>query len=313
LSPSAPSQPEQAQGWRTLVRGGLAASAPAVVALAGLVSSSAVDLLNTFGLGRLGLAAAGVLAICLGWLLAKGRWWAGAPTLVAAGGAAVVFAYKFARPLAAYIGANPVGGLGDLTTPLIMLSPALVVVVLCVGLFMAVLKAMRAARAIGPRPVARAAWGVLAVWLVLLAGDAVYQQWGWQMLRSPSDLVVRLCSDRPGVPAQARRMLLAQGREAVPALVEGLSSGDSGLGCLRRQSTAVLAALGPAAVPGLLEAAREGSRAALAGLQAVDDPRAAGPLLELYRSPAPERDPQFELELKDTIRQLNPTLSLGPG
>jgi hypothetical protein len=310
--PPRPGTPE-ADTWRTLVRGGLAASAPAVVALAGLISASSVGLLNTFGLGRLGVAAAGVLSVCLGWLLAKGRWWAGVPTLAAAAAGAVVFSYKFARPFAAYLSANPVQGLGDLTSPLVMLSPALVVVVLCVGLCLAVFKGVRAAREVGPRPVGRAAWGVLLVWLVLLAGDAAYQHWGWRAVQAPSDLVVRLCSDRPAVAAQARRLLLAQGEEAVPALLEGMASGDSGLGCLRRGSAEVLSDLGPAAVPGLLEAAREGSRAALDGLQAVGDPRAAAPLLEIYRTPDPERDVQFELELKNTIRQLNPTLRLAPG
>jgi hypothetical protein len=294
--------------FKTLMRSALAVSAPAVVVFTALISASAVSILQTAHVSRLGLAAAGVLALGLGFLLWRGRWWAGLPTMALAAAAAITFAYKFARPMAAYLSANPINSLGDLWHPLLILSPSLVVVVICVALVMASYKGMRLAKAVGPRPVSKKAWIVLWLWLALLGGDLVYQQAGWRLLKSPGDLVVRLC--QPSVRGEAQQLLLQQGVKAVPSLLEGMAAKDYDLSCLRNGSLQVLTAMGTTAVNPLLEAVKTGSLEALTALQAINDPRVAGPLLNIYRTPKPKSSPEFQLQLRQTIKKLNPALNL---
>lgn len=294
---------------KTLLRSALAVSAPAVVAFVAFISANSVDLLQTVSLSRWGVAAVGVLAVSLGHLLWRGRWWAGLPTLAAALAASLYFAFKFARPMAAYLTANPINSLDEVLHPLVMLSPSLVVVVVCVALFMASLKGVRLARELGPRPVGKGAWIILGVWLAVLAGDFAYQQAGWRLVKSPDDLVVRLC--QPADRGEAEQLLLQRGPAAVPALVEGLAAADAGLACMRQGSMAVLTAMGPAAAPALVDAVASGKQEALRALAAINDPRAAGPLLEVYRAEPPKGGPEFQMQLRDTIHKLNPALNLG--
>lgn len=301
--------PEQSssdvQQFKILLRSSLAASAPAVVVFTLLITANAVDILKTWHMGRLGLAAAGVLSIGLGFLLWRGRWWAGLPTMAAAGLAALYFAYMFARPMAAYLAAND---FRDIFQALIMLSPQLVLAVLCIGLCMLILKGVRLARELTPRPVGNGAWILLGLWLALLAGDLVYQQAGWRLFKSPGDLVVRLC--QPQVRGEVKGLLLEQGAKAVPSLLEGMVASDHDLECLRNGSLEVLTAMGSAAVEPLLAAAKEDNLQALIALQAINDPRAARALLDIYRNPKPKSDPGFQAQLRKTIKKLNPALNL---
>jgi hypothetical protein len=270
-----------------------------------LITANAVDILQTWHMGRLGMLAAGVVAIGCGFLLWRGRWWAGLPTMAAAGLAALYFAYTFARPMAAYLAAND---FRDIFQAVIMLSPQLVLAVLCIGLFMLILKGVQLARALGSRPVGKGAWILLGLWLVLLGGDLVYQQTGWQIIKSPGDLVVRLC--QPQTHDQARTLLLAQGAESVPSLLEGMAASDYGLECLRQGSLEVLTSMGAVAIEPLLAAAKEDNVQALTALKAINDPRVAGPLLEIFRNPKPKGDPEFQLQLRQTIKKLNPAVNL---
>lgn len=302
--------PEQAapdnKQLKALLRSSLAAAAPAVVVFTVLISSNAVNILQTWHLGRLGMLAAGVLAIGCGFLLWRGRWWAGLPTMAAAGAAGLYFAYMFARPMAVYLSANDSG---DIFQALIILSPQLVLMVICVGLFMLIMKGVRLAKELGTRPVGNKAKIVLGIWLVVLAGDLIYQQAGWQLVKAPGDLVVRLC--QPQAHDQARSLLLEQGAKSVPSLLEGMAASDYGLECLRQGSLEVLLAMGAAAIEPLLDEAKNSENVqALVALQAINDPRAAGPLLEIYRNPKPKGDPEFKLQLRQTIKKLNPALNL---
>ena len=287
--------PEQSssdvQQFKILLRSSLAASAPAVVVFTLLITANAVDILQTWHMSRLGLAAAGVLSIGLGFLLWRGRWWAGLPTMAAAGAAALYFAYMFARPMAAYLAANDFRD-----------------ILLCVGLCMLILKGARLARELGPRPVGNGAWILLGLWLALLVGDLVYQQAGWRMVKSPGDLVLRLC--QPQVRGEVKSLLLEQGVKAVPSLLEGMVASDHDLECLRDGSLEVLTAMGSAAVDPLLAAAKEDNLQALIALQAINDPRAARALLDIYRNPKPKSDPGFQAQLRKTIKKLNPALNL---
>jgi hypothetical protein len=301
--------PEQSaqdtQQLKIILRSSIAAAAPAVVVFTVLITSNAVGLLQTWHMGRLGMLAAGILAIGLGFLLWRGRWWAGLPTMAAAGLAALYFAYMFARPMAAYLSAND---FRDIFQAIIVLSPQLVLAVLCAGLFMLISKGVRLVKNMAPRPVGNKARILLGIWLVVLAGDLIYQQAGWQLIKSPSDLMVRLCQEQNH--DQARSLLLQQGVKAVPSLLEGMAAKDKGLECLRHGSLEVLTAMGAAAVEPLLAAAKDENVQAVIALKAINDPRAAGPLMEIYRNPNPKGDPEFKLQLRRAIKKLNPSLSV---
>jgi len=240
----------------------------------------------------------------------RGRWWAGLPALAAYVLALVYFALKVFRPLSAYFSVNPVEGLHDILSPLMLLSPQLVLVVICIGLGVLVWRAVRVARRLGPRPVSRLAWGLLLVWLLVLGGDYYYQAAGWRWMGDPADYVVRLCSTRPQVRREAREMLARAGVEALPALLAGLATRDVDLECLRRGSLEMIRRLDAAALPGLIAAARRGQAAALAALAALGRPQAARPLLELYRNPPADMHPAFREKLRRTILKLDPTLHL---
>jgi hypothetical protein len=301
--------PEQSsteiQHFKILLRSSLAASAPAVVVFTVLITSNSVDLLQTWHMGRLGMLAVGVLAVGMGFLLWRGRWWAGLPTMVAAGSAALYFAYKFARPMAAYLSAND---FNNLFQPIMMLAPQLVIAVLCIGLCMLIYKGVQLAKQLGPRHVGNGAWILLAIWFALLGGDLLYQEAGWRAIKSPGDLVVRLC--QPHVRDEVKTLLLKQGAKAVPSLLEGMAATDYGLECLRDGSLEVLTAMGSQATDPLLAAAKEDNLQAVIALKAITDPRAAKPLLEIYRNPKKDGDPEFQSELRKTLEKLNPALNL---
>lgn len=295
---------------KSLLRAALAACAPALAAFVTLISTSVVFSLDTAGLGRMGVTAAGVTAACLAYLLWRGRWWAGLPALAIYAWGAAFFLYKFIRPLAAYLAANPVNNLGDLASPLLLLSPSLVLVMICVILGVAVLKGVRLCRVLAPRTVPLAAWGALILWLLILGGDYVYEQAGWRWLKSPTDLVVRLCLPDRDIRKEAQGYLLDLGPDAVPALLAGMAVKDQDLGCMRQGSWAVLYRIGAPARPALLEAARAGSLAAVAALQGLGDRRAAQPLLDIYRDPKRKSSPAFEAALKEAIEKLDPGIHL---
>ncbi len=298
------------QDLKTMLKAALAASFPALVAFVVLISLSVVDIVHYASLDRLGVAAGGVVALALAYLLWRGRWWAGLPSLALCAGGAVVFSLKFLRPLMRYLAVNPVRDFGDLTSPILLLSPALVLVVLCIILGLAIYRGVKLARRLQPRPVPWAAWGILFIWLAVMGGDYIYQQSGWRWFKSPSDLVVRLCSTRPELRREVENYLLEQGADAVPVLLLGMATDDADLDCLRQGCWSVLFRMGPRIMPQLLQAARQGSPEAVLALQGLGDRRAAGPLLQLYRDPKRKFSPQFEQLLKETIHKLNPSLKL---
>ena len=293
-----------------LLRGSLATAAPALAALVTVFSTSAVTLLEVFGLGRWGMAASGVLVLCLSHLLWRGRWWAGLPTLLMALAAGVMFAVKFIRPLSAYMAANPTEGLGDLWQPLMMLSPSLVLVVICLGLVLLVLKGMAAAARSRHHRVSRLAWGLVVIWLLVLAGDWAYQSWAWRSWPEASDLVVRLCSRQSQVNQEAQKLLAQMGPEAAPALLEALGTTDPELECLREGAAKVLAGMGPVMRPALIQAAGACHQGALQVLVEIGDAKAARPLLDIYRRPNLKCPPEYSKKLAQAIGKLDPTLKL---
>lgn len=293
---------------KVLLRGALAASAPGLVPLVAMVSANAVDVQSVVPLDRFGLAAAFVVLISMGYLLWRGRWWAALPAIASAAASMVYFAFKFIRPLIAYLKANTLDNFGDHVWPLMLLTPHLVLVLLSLTVGLVALKGMTTARALGPRHVSPIAWGVVLLWLLLLAGDVVYQQVGWRYIQSPSDMVVRLCLGKPALKAEAEGYLMKMGPEAVPALLEGMATPDPDMNCLRQQSHQVLLKLGSQAAAPLLKAALGGSIEALTVLGERGERQAAAPLLDHYNDPRRKGSPEYDAVIKQTITKLNPTI-----
>lgn len=268
--------PEQLMINKNLVRGGLAAAAPGLPVLVVAFTVEPVDLLQMAGIGQFGLVGLAVVLFTMGYLLRKARWWAGIPALIAAAWAMVYFARSFVRPLNAYLEYNQTAGFTDLIEPLMLLSPQLVIVLISFTLGLVVFKTMRLARGLAPQPVNRYAWIMMAMWLVIMGGDAVYQHSLWQKFGGPRDMVLRLCIGENQEQERMRHLLLNQGAKAAPALIEGLYAGGKSVGattdCMRTASQELLLNLGPAAVPALREAAAKGNKKAAAVLEKIIKP-----------------------------------------
>ena len=84
----------------------LAVAAPALVPLVIIISTDALTMRRLAPLDRWGYLALAVIGITLAYLLWKGRWWAGLPSMAVFALAAVIFAVKAIRPLWAYYQAN---------------------------------------------------------------------------------------------------------------------------------------------------------------------------------------------------------------
>lgn len=304
--------PQDMAKLKVLLRGALAAAAPGLAPLVAMVSINAVDVLTYVPLDRFGLAAAFVVFASLGYLLWRGRWWAGIPALLASIAGMIFFALKFIRPLSAYLKANTIDNLADHLWPLTMLSPSLVFVLVSFTVGLVAYKGMKMSRTLGQRPVSGVAWGVVILWLVLLAGDAVYQQYAWRYVQRPSDMVVRLCLGKPQLKAEVEGYLIKMGGQAVPELLNGMAVRDTGLECMRQSSRQVLVKMGPAVQPELLAAAKAGSLEALAVLAEAGDPRVAEKLLAYYNDPKRKHTPEYDDLLRETISKLNPTIRLKP-
>lgn len=302
--------PEEMANLKVLLIGAMACAAPALVPLVTMVSATAVDVLRQIPLDRFGLAAAFVVLASMGYLLWRGYWWAAIPALASAAASVVFFSWKFIRPLSAYIKANDMSDFGSHIWPLMLLTPHLVLVLLTFTVGLVALKGLRTARQLGPRGISPVAKGVIILWLVLLAGDAVYQHYAWRYMQQPSDMVVRMCIDKPELRTEVQGYLLKMGDEAVPALLEAMATPDPDLSCLRDSSREMLLKMGPAVAPKLLEAAIGGSREALAVLQELGDPRMANRLLEHYHDEKRKRSPEYDELLRQTITKLNPTLKI---
>ncbi len=158
---------------KSMLRGALAAGAPTLVALVVLVSVDPDLVQGATGLGRLGLLSVGVALGVLAYMLMRARWWAGLPALGLMIYSAGLFTWKIVRPLSVYLMANPVDGVSDVLTPLFMLTPGMVLIVISVTLGVAIQRTMAQARRLAPLPVSRHAWVILGIWMALLLADLV--------------------------------------------------------------------------------------------------------------------------------------------
>lgn len=222
----------------------LAAAAPALVPLVILISTDALTMLKITSLDRLGLLAASVVFITLSYLLWKRRWWAGLPALAIFTLAALIFAWKAFRPLWAYYSVNAFNGPAGGFEPLLMISPALVMILLAVLLGRLVFRGIRSSLSAPAQPITLKTWGVLFIWVAVLIGDAAYQEIGWQYVKNPSDLVLRLCLEDPKQQQKAEKYLVDMGEEAFPALLQAVSAPGPTLACLRMRSKELLLRMG---------------------------------------------------------------------
>lgn len=165
-----PGEEEQFRQRKAMFKAIMAAGAPALAGLVALVSTPHI-LQETAGMGPLGLLSVAGMAGVLAYLLWRRRWWAGLPAFIAALAAAAFTGYSLARPLAVYYASNPPLDLAGLTAPLILLSPSLVLCILCLSLSVWLAKGMTIARRLGPQPVSRHFWPLMALWVALLAID----------------------------------------------------------------------------------------------------------------------------------------------
>ncbi len=267
--------PEQ-QMQRELVKGGLAAAAPGLATLVVALAVDPVELLARFHLGFFGMLGLAAVLFVMAYLLRKARWWAGLPAIAASVAAMVYFALKFVRPLNAYLAYNRPEGIGGLLEPLMLLSPQLVMVLISLTLGLLVFKTIRMTRTMPPLPLNRLAWGVLALWLVIMGGDAAYQNYAWRFMAGPNDLVLRMCIGSAEQQSEVRNKLLSLGKEAAPALVQGLSAGGQSLtdttDCMRQTSLRLLMAMPRQALPALRQAAQAGNQQAAQALKKLTSP-----------------------------------------
>ena len=291
---------------KNILKAAWATAAPAVIPFAVLLTANLADLLNYASLSRLGIASILVIFLCLAYLVRRGWWIAGLPSLLVFAGAMVYFTIKFFRPYLAYIEANRPQGFHDYFAPLLMLSPSLVVVVLSLTLSVVLIRGMQSCRFISARPVGRIFWGIAVLWTVLLAGDYWYQSSGWRYFDQPSDMVVRLCNEDQAVRAEAGKHILKMGVSTAPVLLEGMAAPDPDLECMREGCERLLTAMDKAVVPELLAAAKAGDANAVLVLGKIGDKRAAGPLRSLLKTPPQKASPRFKEMLKKTLKLLDP-------
>ena len=297
------------QTVKNILKAAWATAAPAVIPFVLLLTSNLVDLLNYASLSRLGIGSILVLFLCLAYLFRRGWWIAGLPSLLVFAGAMVFFALKFFRPYLAYIQANPPRGFHDYFSPLLMLSPSLVVVVVSLTLSVVLIRGMQACRFITSQPAGRLFWGIAVLWSLLLVGDYWYQSSGWRYFDQPSDMVVRLCSGDKAVQAEAKERLLKIGVSATPVLLEGMAAPDPDLECMREGCEKLIKSMDRAAVPGLLAAAKEGNETAVLMLGKIGAKRAVEPLRKLLKNPPQDSPPGFKKSLEKTLELLGATVS----
>ncbi len=295
---------------RVRLNSSLAAAAPAVIPLVIIISTDALTMLRISALDSLGLLAAAVVILVMSFLLWRRRWWAGLPALAIFALLAVVFGWKALRPLWAYYQANSFNGQGGGFMPLVMVSPALVIATFALLLGRLVFKGVRVSMAEGGDPVSLKTWGVLFIWLTLLAGDAAYQEHGWRYLKNPSDLVLRLCLGDENLRMEARKYLMQLGPDALPALLQGAAAPGPGLACLRERSREVLEDMGPMVKEALVESVLSGGETALLVLQDIGDAQTALPLIAHYRDPQRRSSEDYDRLLKTTIARLDPAAAL---
>ena len=161
------------QFQKVMIKGGLAAAAPGLIALTAAFCAPVSILGQYTGMGQIGVAAMGILFFGAAWLFSTGHWWAGMPALGFAGWALWVTAGKAARLLLLYYSHNPVQTLNDIFAPFAFISLQLTLVFIAGTISVILLKAFSASRTLAPRPVNRYIWGAAGLWTAVVVLDCM--------------------------------------------------------------------------------------------------------------------------------------------
>ncbi|MFH2060923.1 MAG: hypothetical protein ABIJ59_18790 [Pseudomonadota bacterium] len=159
----------------TMLKGGLAAGAAGLVAIVAAFTAPPSILIQYTGMGIMGVAALGVILFYAAFLFAKGRWWAGLPSFCFAGVVAWVFIAQIARVSMLYFEHNPIKTFNDVLAPLPFISLQLILVCIAFSLGSIVFRAIKLSRSLSQQPVNKFVWGSMALWVVVLALDCMYQ------------------------------------------------------------------------------------------------------------------------------------------
>ncbi len=158
---------------KTMIKGGLAAAAPGLVAIVAAFTVP-VSLLNqATGMGIMGVAALGVIFFIAAYFFKRGHFWAGIPALSFVGWAIWMFGGKVVRLLTRYYEHNPIVTFNDFLAPLPIISLQLVLVFITFSLGLVIFKAMNLTRALSPQPVNRFVWGAMGLWGMIIALDCM--------------------------------------------------------------------------------------------------------------------------------------------
>lgn len=150
---------------KMMLRGGIAAAAPGLVAVVAATTAMPATLSTYTGMNSVGVAALGVVFFFLAFLFARSRWWAGLPGLIFVAGAIVYFSIKAGRILTRYYQFNTIQSFADLFSPLSVISLHLCLLIIAGTLGWHMLNALRVGRIIGPQPVSKHVWVLMGIWL----------------------------------------------------------------------------------------------------------------------------------------------------
>ncbi|MCF6247662.1 MAG: hypothetical protein L3J69_09900 [Desulfobacula sp.] len=161
------------QFQKTMLKGGLAAAAPGLVAIVAAFTAP-ISLLNHFtGMGNMGVAALGVIFFGAAYFFKKGHWWAGIPAIFFTGWGVWVFTAKAARLLTLYYIHNPIITLNDIIAPFPVISLQLMLVFITLSLVLVIFKALKLTRFLSPQPINKYVWGAMGLWGVVIAMDCM--------------------------------------------------------------------------------------------------------------------------------------------
>lgn len=158
---------------KTMIKGGLAAAAPGLMALTAAFTAPVSILEQYAGLGQMGVAAAGILFFGAAYFFSKGHGWAGVPALVCTGLGLAAVGQKALRLLLLYYSHNTIQTLNDVFAPFVFISLQLTLVFIAATLGWVILKAFLLTRTLSPQPVSKLVWGSACLWTVVIVLDCM--------------------------------------------------------------------------------------------------------------------------------------------
>lgn len=164
---------ETAKYKKALLKGGLAAAAPGLVAVTAAFTAPITILEQFTGMGQMGVAALGVIFFGAAYFYSKGHSWAGIPSMICIAWALWGISAKAGRLLAMYYSHNPVSTLGDVVAPFPFISLQLTLVFIAASLGYVLFNTFWVTRVLTPQPVNRFVWGAVGLWGLVVVFDCM--------------------------------------------------------------------------------------------------------------------------------------------